>query len=149
MTRTFPHSFDPPTASPTTDPTANLDVSDIEDTGIQEVLQTPGAAYGAWSILDVQLTSTGAGTPFIFREPLGQVRGQGRPVRCFRTHRRAPTWSVTSTCLSSPISAAEPSTWILANMSRSHACPQVIYPTGSAGEQFLQSPLLAMSADSI
>ncbi|MHC4046241.1 hypothetical protein [Bradyrhizobium sp. 23AC] len=38
------------------------------------MLQTPGAAHGAWSILDALLAPTGAGTPFIFREPLGQAR---------------------------------------------------------------------------
>lgn len=37
-------------------------------------MQTPGTAYGAWSILDTLLTLTGAETPFIFREPLGQAR---------------------------------------------------------------------------
>ncbi|OAF16608.1 hypothetical protein [Bradyrhizobium neotropicale] len=74
MTRTFLHSFDPPTASPVTGPTVDLEVSDIEDAGIREVLQTPGAAYGAWSILDALLTPTGAGTPFTFREPLGHAR---------------------------------------------------------------------------
>jgi hypothetical protein len=74
MTRTFLHSFDPPAASPVTGPTVDLGVSDIADAGIREVLQTPGAAYGAWSILDALLTPTGAGTPFIFREPLGQAR---------------------------------------------------------------------------
>lgn len=74
MTRTFLHSFDPPASSPVTGTTVDLDVSEIEDAGIREVLQTPGAAYGAWSILDALLTPTGAGTPFIFREPLGQAR---------------------------------------------------------------------------
>lgn len=74
MTRTFLHSFDPPTASPVTGTSVDLEVSDIEDAGIREVLQTPGAAYGAWSILDALLTPTGVGTPFIFREPLGQAR---------------------------------------------------------------------------
>ncbi|WP_206075361.1 hypothetical protein [Mesorhizobium tamadayense] len=74
MTRTFLHSFDPPAFSPVTGATVDLDVSEIEDAGIREVLQTPGAAYGAWSILDALLTPTGAGTPFIFREPLGQAR---------------------------------------------------------------------------
>lgn len=74
MTRTFLHSFDPPAASPVAGPTVDLDVSDIEDAGIREVLQTPGAAYGAWSILDALMTPTGAGTPFIFREPLGPAR---------------------------------------------------------------------------
>ena len=38
------------------------------------MLQTPGTAYGAWSILDALLTPTGTGTPFIFKEPLGQAR---------------------------------------------------------------------------
>jgi hypothetical protein len=74
MTRTFLHSFDPPASNPVTGATVDLDVSEIEDAGIREVLQTPGAAYGAWSILDALLTPTGAGTPFIFREPLGQAR---------------------------------------------------------------------------
>jgi hypothetical protein len=32
-----------------------LEVSDIEDAGIRDVLQTPGAAYGAWSVLDTRL----------------------------------------------------------------------------------------------
>lgn len=74
MTRTLLHSFDPPAASPVAGPTVDLEVSDIEDAGIREVLQTPGTAYGAWSILDTLLTPTGAGTPFIFKEPLGQAR---------------------------------------------------------------------------
>lgn len=74
MTRTFLHSFDPPTASPVAGPSVDLEVSAIEDAGIREVLQTPGAAYGAWSILDALLTPTGPGTPFVFREPLGQAR---------------------------------------------------------------------------
>lgn len=74
MTRTFLHSFAPATASPISGATVDLEVSDIEDAGIREVLQTPGAAYGAWSILDALLAPTGAGTPFIFREPLGQAR---------------------------------------------------------------------------
>ena len=74
MTRTFLHSFDPPTASLVAGASVDLEVSDIEDAGIREVLQTPGAAYGAWSILDALLTPTGVGTPFIFREPLGQAR---------------------------------------------------------------------------
>ncbi|MDP9811386.1 hypothetical protein J2W42_004250 [Rhizobium tibeticum] len=47
MTRTLLHSFDPPSASPITGATVDLDVADIEDAGIREVLQTPGAAYGA------------------------------------------------------------------------------------------------------
>ena len=50
------------------------EVSEIEDAGIREVLQTPGAAYGAWSILDALLAATGPGTPFVFKEPLRQAR---------------------------------------------------------------------------
>ena len=46
MTRTFIHSFDPASASPVSGPNVDLEVSEIED----------------------------AGTPFIFREPLGQAR---------------------------------------------------------------------------
>ncbi|QYX56525.1 hypothetical protein K1T73_15985 [Roseovarius sp. SCSIO 43702] len=74
MTRTFLHSFDPAALSPVTGATVDLKISEIEDAGIREVLQTPGAAYGAWSILEALLTPTGAGTPFVFREPLGQAR---------------------------------------------------------------------------
>lgn len=74
MTRTFIHSFDPASASPVSSSTVDLEVSEIEDAGIREVLQTPGAAYGAWSILDALLAPTGVGTPFIFKEPLGQAR---------------------------------------------------------------------------
>ena len=67
MTRTFFHSFDPPASSAVSGATVDLEVSEIEDAGIREVLQTPGATYGAWSILDALLTPTGAGTPFVFR----------------------------------------------------------------------------------
>jgi hypothetical protein len=74
MTRTFLHSFDLPSASPVSGAIVDLEVSEIEDAGIREVLQTPGAAYGAWSILDALLAPTGSGTPFVFREPLGQAR---------------------------------------------------------------------------
>jgi hypothetical protein len=74
VTRTLLHSFDPPAANPVAGPTVDLEVSEIEDAGIREVLQTPGTAYGAWSILDALLTPTGTGTPFIFKEPLGQAR---------------------------------------------------------------------------
>jgi hypothetical protein len=74
MTRTFIYSFAPPSLDPSPGATIALDVSEIEDAGIREVLQTPGAAYGAWSILDALLAPTGAGTSFIFRQPLGQAR---------------------------------------------------------------------------
>lgn len=74
MIRTFIHSFDPPGDSPIAGPAVDPDVSEIEDAGIREVLQTPGAAYGAWSILDALLTDAGPGSPFTFKEPLGQAR---------------------------------------------------------------------------
>ncbi len=74
MTRTFIYSFTPQPLDPSPGATIALDVSEIEDAGIREVLQTPGTAYGAWSILDVLLAPTGAGTPFIFKQPLGQAR---------------------------------------------------------------------------
>ncbi|WP_206051379.1 hypothetical protein [Roseibium algicola] len=51
MSRTFIYSFTPPSLDPAPGATIELDVSEIEDAGIREVLQTPGAAYGAWSIL--------------------------------------------------------------------------------------------------
>jgi len=47
MTRTFIYSFTPPSRDPSPGATIALDVSEIEDAGIREVLQTPGAAYGA------------------------------------------------------------------------------------------------------
>ena len=64
MMRTFIHSFDPASASSVASPTVDLEVSETEDTDIREVLQTPGAAYGAWSMLDTLLAATGPGTPF-------------------------------------------------------------------------------------
>lgn len=74
MTRTFVHDFDPATANPVAGPTVDLTVQEIEDAGIKEVLQTPGAALGSWALLDALLQPTGTGTPFLFREPLGQAR---------------------------------------------------------------------------
>lgn len=43
MTRTFVHTFEPAATKPVTGPTVDLEVSDIEDAGIREVLQTPGS----------------------------------------------------------------------------------------------------------
>jgi len=65
MTQTFIYSFTPPSLDPSAGATIALDVSEVEDAGIREVLQTPGAAYGAWSILDALLAPTGPGTSFI------------------------------------------------------------------------------------
>jgi hypothetical protein len=73
--RTFNYSFTGPVASPVGTATSiSLAITEIEDAGIREVLQTPGAALGSWALLDALLASTGAGTPFVFREPLGQAR---------------------------------------------------------------------------
>lgn len=74
MSRTFIYDLDPPSLDPSPSATIELNVSEIENAGIREVLQTPGAAYGAWSILDTLLAPTGPRTPFVFRQPLGQAR---------------------------------------------------------------------------
>jgi hypothetical protein len=74
MIRTFAHSFDPVSANPIKGPAAELTTDEIEDAGIREVLQTPGATLGSWAILDALLAPTGPGSPFVFREPLGQAR---------------------------------------------------------------------------
>jgi hypothetical protein len=131
LTRTFLHSFDPLAASPVAGPTVDLDVSDIEDAGIREVLQTPGTAYGAWSILDTLLTPTGAATPFIFKEPLDKHEKSKSPSpACLDASSLAPISSVTSISRSSPISAAERSTSIAVERSRSK------FPIKPGGKQF-------------
>lgn len=74
MTRTFLHAFEPAAASPVSGSTVALDVEEIESAGLKEVLQTPGAALGSWAVLDSLLHPTGPGTPFLFKQPLGQAR---------------------------------------------------------------------------
>src|SRR6266508_2150816 len=74
LIRTFMHSFFPASANPIKGALAELTVDEIEDAGIREVLQTPGASLGSWAILDSLLEPTGPGSPFVFREPLGQAR---------------------------------------------------------------------------
>ena len=71
MTRTFLHEFRPPQDSPVAGPDVQLTVQEIEDAGLREVLQTPGAAFGSWAFLETLLQP---GAPFVFREPLGQAR---------------------------------------------------------------------------
>ncbi len=71
MTRTFLHSFDPPSHSPINGATVDLDIADIEDAGIREVLQTPGAPM-AHKLFSTRSLARPASTPFVFREPLGQ-----------------------------------------------------------------------------
>jgi hypothetical protein len=120
MTRTFLHSFEPATASPITGATVDLEVSDIEDAGIREVLQTPGAAYGAWSILDALLAPTGVGTPFIFKEPLGQAREVKVALSGLFGHFVARAYLERYFNLS-----------IVAGGSRSHVCRVATCPIGS------------------
>lgn len=74
MQRTFSYSFVPASADPVGSSVVSLSVSEIEDAGLREILQTPGAALGSWALFDALLEPTGAGTPFVFREPLGQAR---------------------------------------------------------------------------
>lgn len=74
MSRTFNYSFIPPTSDPLGTPTISLDASEIEDAGVREVLQTPGAALGTWSVLSALLEPVTSGTDFVFREPLGKAR---------------------------------------------------------------------------
>ena len=69
--RTFDHTFEPASANPAGS-TVQLSTTEIEDAGIYEVLQTPGAALGSWKILDALLIS--GHSEFIFHEPLGHSR---------------------------------------------------------------------------
>ena len=74
MTRTFWHDFHPPHLNPLHGWDVELTVQEIEDAGLREILQTPGAALGSWGMLEPLLQPTGDGTPFVFREPLGEAR---------------------------------------------------------------------------
>ena len=70
MDREFLHDFCPSGASPFAGP-ARLTVEEIEDAGLLEVVQAPGAGFGHWRILNQLLAQ---GSQFVFREPLGQSR---------------------------------------------------------------------------
>ena len=74
MTRTFWHDFHPPHLNPLHGRDAELTVQEIEDAGLREVLQAPGAPLSSWGMLEPLLEPTGPNTPFVFREPLGQAR---------------------------------------------------------------------------
>ena len=74
MERTFLHQFQPAGVGGVPGSSAELKIEQIEDAGLREVLQTPGAPFGSWAILDALLEPTGEGTRFVFREPLGQAR---------------------------------------------------------------------------
>ena len=69
--KTFRHSFHPWQDDPSPGGEVELSVEAIEAAGVREVLQTPGAALGSWSVLDVLLAKC---NEFRFVEPLGQVR---------------------------------------------------------------------------
>lgn len=71
MTRTFEHTFEPRKNNPTKGKRAELTVGEIEDAGLREILQTPGAGFGSWRVLGDLLDGSPA---FVFREPLGQAR---------------------------------------------------------------------------
>ena len=74
MTRTFWHHFHPPDLDPLHGRYVELTVQEVEDAGLREILQTPGAALGSWAMLEALLQPTGDDTPFVFREPLGGAR---------------------------------------------------------------------------
>ena len=71
MTRKFGHEFYPAGANPVPGPQVELTIQEIEDAGLREVLQTPGAPISSWSFLGSLLQP---GEPFVFHEPLGQAR---------------------------------------------------------------------------
>ena len=75
MTRTFWHDFHPPHLNRLHGGVVELTVQQIEDAGLREILQTPGAALSSWEILEALLQpTTGTDTRFVFREPLGEAR---------------------------------------------------------------------------
>ena len=74
MTRTFSHEFHPFHLNPLRGHDVELTVQEIEDAGLREIFQTPGAALGSWAMLEALLQPTGDYTPFVFREPLGEAR---------------------------------------------------------------------------
>lgn len=70
-TKTFQHSFYSSNRDPEPRGEVELSVEAIEEAGVREVLQTPGAVLGSWSLLDALLAKC---DEFRFREPLGQAR---------------------------------------------------------------------------
>ena len=69
-TKTFQHSFYPSYSDPEPGGEVKLSVEAIEEAGVREVLQTPGALLGSWSLLDALLARC---DEFRFLEPLGQA----------------------------------------------------------------------------
>ena len=70
-TKTFRHSFHPWQENPVPGRKVKLSIEHIEAAGVREVLRTPGAALGSWSLLDALLAKC---DEFRFVEPLGQAR---------------------------------------------------------------------------
>ena len=70
MDREFHHAFSPSHLSPLAG-SVRLTVEEIEDAGLLEIVQAPGAGFGHWRVLGQLLAP---GSPFVFREPLGQSR---------------------------------------------------------------------------
>jgi len=70
----FRHRFEPPEASPPeiTGGWVELTVEEVEQAGVEEIVQTPGAGLGSWSLL-TDLVDDSSGL-FSFREPLGRAR---------------------------------------------------------------------------
>lgn len=69
---TFEHQFEDAFGAILSRSAVNLTVRQIEDAGIFEVLQTPGAVLGQWQFLDALLDTSV--TSFSFRQPLGHAR---------------------------------------------------------------------------
>ena len=74
MERTFIHDFEPIGVDGVPGLSVELKVEQIEDAGLREVIQTPGAPFGSWSILDALLEPPTESTRFVFRQPLGEAR---------------------------------------------------------------------------
>lgn len=69
----FTHRFEAASAEPVGH-TCILTSRAIEDAGLLEILQTPGAPMGYWGLFDVLLDGTSP--DFVFREPLGRPNGR-------------------------------------------------------------------------
>lgn len=67
----FDHQFED-AAGNVTNGAVHLTVQQIEDAGVLEILQTPGAVLGHWQFLDALLDSSV--TSFSFLQPLGHAR---------------------------------------------------------------------------
>ena len=90
MICTFTHSFDPASNNPASGPTVDLEVEAIEAAGIKEVLQTPGAAFGTWRVLDYATSRYGSRhTVYFPRSARSVAGGEGGTLRVIRPLCRA------------------------------------------------------------